>query len=139
MPFVKYNPNPNGRESAGDCTVRAVSKIMDWDWERTYMQLSIQGFQMGDVFSANAVWITFLLNNGFKEHSLMSLCKDCYTLEKFAKDIQPGKYCISDGNHVVAVIRESTDAEAKWFDTWNSKNMIPIFYLEKVKEATNNE
>ena len=67
----------------------------------------------------------------------MSLCKDCYTLEKFAKDIGIGTYVVCDGSHVVAVTKESNDVEGNWFDSYNSKSIVPIFYLEKVEDGEN--
>lgn len=65
MPYVKYDPNPRGRESAGDCTVRAIAKVMDWDWEKAYASLCVEGFVIGEMPSSNAVWISFLLDKGF--------------------------------------------------------------------------
>lgn len=93
------------------------------------MQLCLEGYALGDMPSSNAVWISFLLNNGFEEHSLSTMCKDCYTLEKFIKDIGVGKYIVGDGSHVVAVIREPNDPEAKFYDSWNSRNIVPIYYF----------
>ena len=33
--FEGYNPNPKGK-NVDDCTVRAMSKALDQDWETTY-------------------------------------------------------------------------------------------------------
>ena len=38
MAFVYFNPNPNGN-SVGDCTIRAISLLMDQDWRKTYIGL----------------------------------------------------------------------------------------------------
>lgn len=142
MPFVRFNPNPTGRDSAGDCTVRAIARAMDWDWEKAYAQLCLEGFIIGNMPSANATWISFLLNHGFVEHSLFSRCKDCYTLEQFARDHPVGTFVVGSGDHVVAVIGEVvngvTPAEAKWYDSWNSRNINPIYYFEKIEGGDKN-
>lgn len=132
--YINYQPNPYGLDSAGDCVVRAISKVMDKSWEDTYLELTAYAFSVGDIFSANNVWISYLLNHGFREHSLMSMCKDCYTLEKFVRDIKPGVYCVSSGEHAVAVIKQPNEIDGKYFDSWDSKNMVPIFYLEKIND-----
>lgn len=46
--WVKYNPNPVGRQ-VGDCSIRAVAKALDIDWETAYALLSTNGFLMGDI------------------------------------------------------------------------------------------
>jgi len=43
MGFVYYNPNPL-KKNAGDCTVRAISRVMGdsgWSWEKTYTALCL--------------------------------------------------------------------------------------------------
>ena len=44
--FIYYNPNPEGR-STGDCVIRAISKVMDQSWERTYIGVCLQGMLGG--------------------------------------------------------------------------------------------
>lgn len=34
--YIEYNSNPENK-LVGDCVVRAISKVTDQDWERTYM------------------------------------------------------------------------------------------------------
>lgn len=55
MAFIEYNPNPVGRR-VGDCAVRAVAKALKLDWETAYVLLTINGFSMGDMPSADSVW-----------------------------------------------------------------------------------
>ena len=64
MRYVPYNPNPTGK-NVGDCTVRAISKALGQSWEETYVGLVLQGFIMGDMPSANAVWGAYLRKNNF--------------------------------------------------------------------------
>ena len=35
--YIEYNSNPENK-LVGDCVVRAISKVTDQDWERTYME-----------------------------------------------------------------------------------------------------
>ena len=46
--YIEFNNNPVGRKG-GDCAVRAVSKALDVKWENAYLQLAINGLQMGDI------------------------------------------------------------------------------------------
>lgn len=54
MGYKYYNPNPLGL-SVGDCTIRAISKIIERDWKQTYLRLVSQGYKMYDMPSANRV------------------------------------------------------------------------------------
>lgn len=100
--FVKYNPNPQNNQ-VGDCVVRSISKLLGYDWERTYIELAVQGFMMCDMPSANAVWGAYLRNKGFARHVIPDSCPDCYTVAEFAEDNPDGKYILATGSHVVAV------------------------------------
>ena len=40
MGYVFYNPNPLGKDT-GDCVIRAISKALDYDWEKTYTELAL--------------------------------------------------------------------------------------------------
>lgn len=139
LPWIKYFNNPRGKDSVGDCTVRAISKVMGWDWDTAYFALCMEGYLIGDMPSGNATWISFLLHNGFTEHSLFSNCKDCYTLQDFAKEhnIPNAKMVVGSGDHVVAVIGDDLGKEAKWYDSWNSGNINPIYYF--IKEEVNDD
>ena len=54
MGYKYYNPNPLGL-SVGDCTIRAISKVIERDWKQTYLCLIVQGYKMYDMPSANRV------------------------------------------------------------------------------------
>ena len=66
MSYVYYNPNPL-KLSVGDCTIRAISKALSISWEKTYLSLATQGFNMYDMPSANRVWGQFLKDNGYNQ------------------------------------------------------------------------
>lgn len=122
--FVKYNPNPQNNQ-VGDCVVRSVAKILDYDWERTYTELAVQGFMMCDMPSANAVWGAYLRNKGFARRLIPDSCPNCYTVAEFAEDNPDGKYILATGSHVVAV------SDGNYYDTWDSGDEIPVYYWSK--------
>lgn len=106
---------------------------MNYDWGRAYTELCLQGFMMCDMPSANSVWGTYLVNKGFEEHSLIRKCKDCYSLLEFCHDHPYGTFVVGTDNHAVAVI------DGNYFDTFNSGNVNPTYYFEKIKEEEKHE
>ncbi len=124
MGFKKYNPNP-ANKSVGDCTIRAISKALGQDWEKTYIDLALQGFQLCDMPSANYVWGAYLRKNGFRRHILPDTCPDCYTVEDFAAEHPRGTYILAISGHVVCV------QDGEWHDTWDSGGEVPLYYWER--------
>ena len=116
-----YNPSPSGR-NVGDCSVRAVAKALDLDWETAYTLISMAGFQMNDMPSSNSVWGSVLRRRGFYRHIIPNTCPDCYTVGQFADDHPDGVYVLGTGNHVVTV------QDGAVFDTWDSRSEIPIYF-----------
>lgn len=124
MPYVMFNANPDW-VYVGDCTVRAISKLMDQDWDSTYINLALQGFMLKDMPSSNHVWGSYLRGMGFKRVAIPNTCPDCYTVRDFAGDYPDGKYLLATGTHVVTV--ENGD----YYDTWDSGDEVPIYYWVK--------
>ena len=62
--YIEYNSNPENK-LVGDCVIRAISKVTDQDWERTYMEVCVQGFMMHDMPSSNSVWGGYLFTKGW--------------------------------------------------------------------------
>ena len=124
MSYVYYNPNPLGL-SVGDCTIRAISRALNYTWEQTYNALARQGFEMCDMPSANRVWGTFLKQQGFKKYQMPDLCPDCYTIKDFCYNSPYGTYIIGTGEHVVCVI------DGNYYDSWDSGNEIPLYYFQR--------
>ena len=122
---VWYNPSPKGR-NVGDCAVRAVAKALDTDWETAYALMAAAGFSMNDVISSNAVWGSVLRSHGFVRSSIPPTCPDCYTAEDFARDHPTGTYVLGFGNHT-ATIRDG-----RLFDSYDSSQMVPQYFWEKV-------
>lgn len=65
--YIEYNSNPENK-LVGDCVVRAISKVTDQDWEKTYMEVCVQGFMMHDMPSSNSVWGGYLFTKGFRRY-----------------------------------------------------------------------
>ena len=126
--WEEYNPNPIERR-VGDCTVRAIAKALDIDWEAAYVRLASQGFQMCDMPSSDAVWGALLHRNGFNRKSIPNSCPDCYTAEDFCNDNPEGIFVLSFGGHIATV------CDGVLYDSWDSSNEIPVyFWYEAEKE-----
>lgn len=124
MSYVQYNINPQ-RRLVGDCVIRALSTILDQDWDTTYLDLAVEGFMLKDMPSSNEVWMSYLLKSGFDRFIIPSTCPNCYTVKDFCKDHPRGAYLLATGTHVVAVIN------GNYFDTRDSGNEVPVFYFRK--------
>ncbi len=122
--YRHYNENPEGR-NVGDCTVRAISKALGYSWERTYIELALQGFLMGDMPSANSVWGAYLRSKGFRRQIIPDTCPECYTVEEFSKDHPNGTYIVALSGHVVCV------QDGTLFDSWDSSGQIPLYFWFK--------
>ena len=120
-----YNPSPSGR-NVGDCSIRAVAKALGVDWETAYAMIAAAGYQMNDVPSSNSVWGSVLRRNGFYRSALPPTCPDCYTAEDFAKDHPTGTYVLGFGNHTATI------KDGRLFDSYDSSQMIPQYFWEKV-------
>lgn len=117
-----YNPNPVGRSSVGDCSVRAISKALKISWDDAYDLLTDAAKQMGDMPNSNSVISAVLRMHGFFKENLPNFCPDCYSIRNFARDNPVGRYVVGTGSHVVAVV------DGDWYDTWDSGDEIPQYF-----------
>ena len=124
MAYKFFNPNPSGKR-VGDCVIRAVSFLTEQDWEETYLRITLQGFEMFDMPSSNAVWAEYLHRQGYKRYVIPDSCPDCYTVKEFCKDNSFGKFLLATGSHVVAV------KNGDYYDAWDSGNEVPIYFWRK--------
>ena len=122
--WIQYNPNPV-QGKAIDCSVRAVSKALNTDWESAYALIANNGFMMGDMMVSNAVWGSVLRQHGFKREIIPNECPDCYTLEDFAAEHQNGTYVVVMSGHVATVL------EGHIYDAWDSSHEKPLYYWVK--------
>lgn len=120
MAYEYYNPNPVGR-NVGDCSVRAISKALNTDWETAYILIMINGFSMGDVISSDAVWGSVLRQHGFNRSVIPNSCPDCFTVADFCKENPEGIFVLGTGGHVVTV------KDGVLYDAWDSSHEIPQF------------
>lgn len=122
--FIEWNNNPVSRR-VGDCSVRAISKALDVDWETAYAMIAANGFAMGDMPSSNSVWGAVLRQNGFKKQIIPNSCPDCFTFADFARDNPRGTFVLGTGSHVATVV------DGDLYDSWNSSDEIPVFVWYK--------
>lgn len=123
----EYNPSPTAR-NVGDCSVRAVAKALNTDWETAYALTALNGYLMGDMPSSDSVWGAVLRQHGFYRDAIPNTCPDCYTAEDFCHDHPRGTFVLGFGGHVACV------QDGRLFDSWDSSREIPQFYWYKKEE-----
>lgn len=121
--WIEYLNNPFGLR-VGDCVIRAISKALEQSWEKTYIDLCVQGFILGDLPNSNAIFSAYLRRKGFKRRTIED-CPECYTVEDFCQDHPKGVYVIGTGTHAVCI------CDGCAFDAWNSLQECPVYYFEK--------
>lgn len=118
--WIKYNPNPTGR-NVGDCAIRAIAKALKIDWEEAYSMIAANGYAMGDMPSSDSVWGSVLRQNGFYRKAIPNTCPDCYTAEDFCEDNPYGTFVLGFGGHVATVVNGNL------YDSWDSSQAIPAY------------
>ena len=124
--WIEFLNNPIGRR-VGDCAVRAISKALNMGWEAAYIALVMNGLQMGDMPSSDAVSGSLLRQHGFYRKAIDDTCPACYTVEEFCEDHPKGVYVLYCGGHVVTAI------DGDWFDSWDSgsENVQYVWYRKE--------
>lgn len=121
--YKYYNPNPRGNH-VGDCTVRAITKALDSDWETIYSALCLYGYKCSDMPSANHVWGAYLRSKGF----IREFIEDC-TVEDFCELNPRGTFILAIQEHVVCV------KDGVYYDSWDSGGAIPLYVWRKNEEG----
>jgi hypothetical protein len=127
MAWIEFNNNPVAAR-VGDCAVRAVSKALNTDWETAYLMLTANGFAMGNMPSADAVWGATLRQHGFYRMAIPDTCPDCYTARDFCEDHPQGIYVLAFGGHVATVV------DGDLYDSWCSLDEVPQFVWFKKED-----
>lgn len=122
--FVRFNANPVNKNT-GDCTVRAISVLLNQSWRDTHADLSMTSYYLSDMPSSNASWGEYLILNGFRRRVIPDTCPACYTIKEFCMDHPKGRFLVATGSHVVAVI------DGDYYDTWDSGYEVPVYYYER--------
>lgn len=130
--YINHNENPE-KNRVGDCTVRAIAKVLGIDWHTAYWKLCVYGAINCDMPSSNAVWGKFLRSQGFRRYVVDDRDQEFYTVNDFCVDHPKGAYVLALSSHVVAVI------DGRFFDTFDSSNEIPIYYWERTEETKEGE
>ena len=126
--WVEYLNNPVGRK-VGDCAVRAISKALNMGWEAAYIALTVNGLQMGDMPSSDAVSGALLRQHGFYRKAVPDTCPTCYTVVDFCEDHPEGTYVLYCGGHVVTAI------DGNYFDSWDSgQEQVQYVWYRKENE-----
>ena len=122
--YIFFNNNPQGLK-IGDCVVRAISAAMNQSWERTYIDLCIEGYMYKDMPNANSVWASYLHSKGWKRRSIPDTCPDCYTAADFAAEHPEGVYIAATGSHAVCI------KNGNIIDNWDSSDETVTYYFER--------
>ena len=125
MGYKYFNNNPLGRNTVGDCAVRAVSKALGISWDEAHDLLSDMSKQMGTIMNDNDVISAVLRMHGFYKENLPCTTKDCYTVREFARDNPHGLYVVGTGSHVVTIIG------GNYYDSWPSGDESIICFWTK--------
>ena len=123
MAYIYFNPNPSGKR-VGDCVIRAVGKLTEQDWETTYLEIAMAGFELCDMPSSNNVWAAYLKRKGYRRRVIPDTCPNCYTVRDFCRDYPHGRFLLATGSHVVAVVN------GDYFDAWDSGDEVPVYFWE---------
>ena len=129
MAYVFYNPNPVGRFTM-DCMPRALSKVLDIDWDTASVLLCNNAIKMATVECSNEVLAAVLRQYGFYREVIDNNCPDCYTAEDFCNEHSKGTYILGFGEHVCACIN------GKLFDTSDVRSDVPLYFWYK-KDSDN--
>lgn len=127
MAYVEFNNNPLGKR-VGDCTVRAISAALGEEWDKTYINLMMEGFTYKDLPSSNYVWGAFLEDRGYARYAIPNSCPSCYTVKQFCEDNPSGEFVLGTGTHVLFA------KDGDYYDSWDSGDEVPVFYWKKEEE-----
>ena len=124
MAYKFFNPNPDGK-LVDDCVIRALSSVLDMDWDSVAVKLCVYQIKNHDMQNSNYVWAEMLEDYGFKRYIIPDTCPKCYTVRQFTKDFPIGTFLLATGTHVIAV------KDGDYLDTFNSGDYVPVYFYQK--------
>jgi hypothetical protein len=124
MSYFYYNANPEGK-SEPDCTVRAISFLLQQSWDKTFDDICAVAKEMKSMPSVNRVWGRYLMRKGYMPHFIPNTCPWCFTVRDFCKDNPRGEFLLALDEHVVVVVN------GNYYDTWDSGGEIPFYFWKK--------
>jgi hypothetical protein len=127
MSYVQLNINPCEKYT-NDCTVRALSVLMDESWEGIFLELCLLGLKMCEMPSQKAVIHQYLKKYGFQRYVISNDFPADYSVRDFAEDHPEGKFLLATDSHVIPVI------SGNYIDSWDSGAELPLFYWTKGEE-----
>ena len=98
---------------------------MGYDWDRAFIELSIQAYLLKRPLEDNVTWGEYLRNNGYKKEILPD-CHGCFSVRDFCAQYNVGSYAVATGSHVVAVI------DGDYYDSWDSGDEILVYLWRKL-------
>ena len=125
--WIKFNPNPCGR-NVEDCTIRALCAALEISWDEGHDLLAEASKAMCDMQHSSAALGAILRRNGFYRHAIPNDVPDDYTAQEFAYDHPRGVYVLGFGGHVATAI------DGDIYDSWDSRNEIPMYYWSKEQD-----
>lgn len=117
--YTSYNANP-ADHNVNDCVVRAIATVLNQSWDRTYIEICLQGYLMRNMPASNAVWQEYLSGKGFSRWYPQER-----TVSEFVTKNRSGTYLLALDRHVVAVI------DGEYFDTWDSGEREILYVWER--------
>lgn len=97
MHYKYYNANPMGR-NIEDCVLRSISVLTNRSWEDVNDELSYLAAKQGYMFD-NVPFVEDYLDDRYER-----VCYYSKTVGEFAKEHPYGKYAITMGGHITALI-----------------------------------
>lgn len=125
--YISYNANPD-KNRVIDCTVRAISTVLNQTWEQTYAGMVVEGMAIYNMPSANVVWNNYLKRKSYKRYIIPDNLPEDYSVRDFCRDNPKGTFLLALSGHVVAVI------DGNYYDTWDSGGEIPIYYWHRKED-----
>ena len=132
--WIQVNNNPQGRNTVGDCVIRAIASALKLDWYVVHSDLCALSRRMADMPSSNEVWSKYLELNGWRRYT----CNNCLSVREFCATHPRGEYLLSTCDYVSATSNIIVTAnhlvycrEGNWLDVWDSGNEIPLFYFKR--------